>query len=831
MLQFVKIALPVKVNQEFTYSINYDDDISKLIGCRVLVKLGKKALTGIIVNTDRESHSFDIKPILKLIDEQPLITIAQIKLAKWISNYYISEFGIVLFTMLPSVFNKLSTLLIKKLDIENIDDDVKLTPNNLKIIEFLKKHKSKISYAFIKKNLKISNLKQSLEQLENKGLIEFEDKYSASSFVYEEYIKFNYDLFDSEIENDFYYKEFKIKSKIDKGVIDYFRESNSLFDIPVSLKDLKEKIKVNSVSIKRLKEKGILEVIKVKRDRALPTFENENPIINELNLKPNIEQNVAIENILDFIEKDNKPILLNAVTGAGKTLVYMYLIREILDSGKSCLLLVPEIALTNNLFDRFEKAFHNQVHIYHSKMSAGSKFDLWHKVKNGNGSFVIGTRSAVFLPFKDLELMIIDEEHDSSYKQSDKNPRYNARDVAVYRSSLEKFSVLLASATPSLESYYNAKIGKYHNIEIHKRADNAELPKIHVVDFLDAKIKASVKSNFTKVLLDKLLNKLTKDEQVILFLNRRGYSAFLMCRDCGDIKKCKNCDVALTYHKYKNTIECHYCGYKRNVEKSCYECGSHNISNMGLGTERIEEDLINVFNELGIEREIRRIDSDTAKTQTQVNKIIKDFQDNKFQILIGTQILSKGFNFKNLTLVGVINADLELYRADFRANERTFQLLEQVSGRTGRTKEKPGEVVIQTYHPDNYAIKNVREHNYKSFADEELIYRENSEYPPFWRMNKIIISGKNEFEVNKTAKDIFNIIYIKSDIVKIYEPILPNISMLNKLYRQYIYIKINKEKDKTGKSISKLNNILQESMFRLSKNIRVDFDVDTYSEI
>jgi primosomal protein N' (replication factor Y) len=831
LLQHINIALPVKINQEFTYSINFEDNASKLIGCRVLVKLAEKTLTGIIVNTNTENHSFEIKPILKLIDEKPILNINQIKLARWISDYYVSEFGIVLFSMLPSNFNNLSNLVINKQDLENLDSEIKLTPNNIKIVEFLKKHKNNLSFKFLKKNINISNLKQSLEQLENKGLIKLEDKFNISSFIYEDYIKFNYSIFDDNIENEFYYKELKIKSNIDKELIAYFRNSKSLFNTPISSESLKEIIKFNSVSQKRLKERGIIEVIKVKRDRSLPTYDDDNSQINELLLTPNPQQDDAIDKILDWIETDKKPILLNAVTGAGKTLVYMYLIREILDSGKSCLLMVPEIALTNNLFDRFEKAFPNQVHIYHSKMSPGSKMDLWYKLQNESGNFVIGTRSSIFLPFKDLNLVIIDEEHDNSYKQSDKNPRYNARDVAIFRSNLEKFNVLLASATPSLESYYNSKIDKYNSISITQRADNAKLPDIHVVDFLDAKIKSSVKLNFTKVLLDKLLKKIANEEQVILFLNRRGYSAFLMCRDCGDIKKCKNCDVALTYHKSKNLLHCHYCGYKRNVEKSCYECGSHKVSNMGIGTQRIEEDLISIFNELGIDREIRRLDTDTAKNEKQVNKIINDFQNNKFQILIGTQILSKGFNFKNLTLVGIINADLELYRSDFRANERTFQLLEQVSGRTGRTKQKPGEVVIQTYHPDNYSIKHVKNHDYNAFADEELEYRKSSEYPPFWRMNKIIFSGKDELTVSKTAKLIYDLIYVDSDIIKIYEPILPNISMMNNLYRQYIYIKIHKEKDKSGKIISKINKIIEDSAFKISKSVKIDFDVDTYSEI
>lgn len=830
MIHNLKIALPVKINQEFTYSISYNGNVNELIGCRVLVKFSEKTYTGIITNTDLENHSFEIKSITKVLDTRPIMNLKQIELARWIAQYYVSEIGIILFSMLPSSFNNSSNLIIKKLDLINDDKENKLTKNNKLIIEFLNKHKNNISYNYLKNNLKLSNLKKSLEQLENIGIVKLEDKFSNNIFVYEDYIKFNYNLFNSDIEDDFYYKEYKIKSKIDKEIIEYFRNNNLLFDVPKSVNQLKEIININSVAIKRLKDKGILEVIKVKRDRSLNTFNSDDLLINELELQPNLEQENAIKYISNSIEIDKKPIFLNAVTGSGKTLIYMHLIKQILENGKSCLLLVPEIALTNNLFERFEKAFPNKVNIYHSKMSAGSKLDLWHKIKSEKANFVIGTRSAIFLPFNDLKLLIIDEEHDQSYKQSDKNPRYNARDVAIYRSFIEKFNVLLASATGSMETYYNSKIGKYNYFEIKKRVDNAKLPSINIVDFLDAKIKASVKSNFTKVLLDKMLNKLAIGEQVILFLNRRGYSAMTMCRDCGDIKKCKNCDVALTYHQTTNSLHCHYCGYKRNVEKSCYECHSHKISFMGLGTQRIEEDLRNVFIELGIDLEIRRIDTDTAKTQKQVKNIIEDFQNNKYQVLIGTQIISKGFNFKNLTLVGVINADLELYRADFRANERTFQLLEQVAGRTGRIKEKPGEVVIQTYHPDNYAINYVKQHNYNGFVEEELIYREDSEYPPFWRMNKIIISSKNESDVYRFSKQIYNIIYFNSDNIRIYEPVSPNISMINKVFKQYIYVKIKKDVDKSGSIMNKLFNKINSNINNLPKSIKIDYDIDTYSE-
>jgi primosomal protein N' (replication factor Y) len=553
-------------------------------------------------------------------------------------------------------------------------------------------------------------------------------------------------------------------------------------------------------------------------------------IINELTFKINPEQEKAFDGVMDLLDVEKGVALLNAVTGAGKTLVYMYLIREILEQGKSVLLLVPEIALTNNLYDRFERAFPNKVSIYHSKMPAGSKYDLWHKIKQEKGHFVIGTRSAVFLPFSDLELTIIDEEHDSSFKQSDKNPRYNARDVAIIRAKIENSTVLLASATPSLESYYNAKIGLYKYFEIDKRADNAVLPKVRVMDMMDAKIKAAVKGHLSRVLFDGMLDRIAKKEQVILFLNRRGYSAFIMCRDCGDIKKCKRCDVALTYHKKKNLLYCHYCGYNRVVELSCNECGRQSLSNMGIGTEQIEEEIKEYFDKAGMEVGVRRLDSDTAKNEKETKKIINDFQENKFQILIGTQILAKGLNFKNLSLVGIINSDLELYRSDFRANERTFQLLEQVAGRAGRTKELQGEVIIQTYSPDNYAIKYVQEHNYIAFANTELIYRESSEYPPIWRMNKIIISGKSEREVKNTADYIFNQIYVDSEIIKIYKPVVPSISMINNKHRQFIFIKIYKAKDKSGKASRKIMQHLRD-LIPPSQNIKIDIDIDTYSEV
>lgn len=808
--------------------MNYEGNPDDLIGCRVLVKLQNKLITGIIVNTDFENHSFEISPIIKLIDSKAIMPKSLLKLCKWLGNYYISELGIVIFTALPSSFLNQTNTIVNKLDIK--ERDVKLTPNNIKILDFLDKKKNGISVNYIKKNLKISNLNQSLNQLESKGFIQLISKVENSNFVYEDYIKFNYNMFDDDFESEHFYKLYKIRSEKDKKVIEYFRNNTSLFDIPIINSKLKEISGITSVGIKRLQEKGIIDIVKIKRDRSLNNFNDEYDIKNELNYKLNSEQELAFDKVMDMMENEKGICLLNAVTGAGKTLVYMYLIREILEKNKSCLLLVPEIALTNNLYDRFEKAFPNKVSIYHSKMSSGSKFDLWHKVKDEGGQFVIGTRSAVFLPFCDLDLIIIDEEHDTSYKQSDKNPRYNARDIAVVRSTIEIFTVLLASATPSLETYYNAKKGQYQSVEIKKRADNAIMPIVRVIDMMDAKIKASVKGNLSRVLFDKMLDRIAKKEQVILFLNRRGYSSFLMCRDCGDIRKCKNCDVALTYHKKKNQLYCHYCGYNTTVTKDCIECGSESLSNMGLGTEQIEEEINTYFNSAGMDVGVRRLDSDTAKSDNEVKKIINEFQENKFKVLIGTQILAKGLNFKNVTLVGVINSDLELYRSDFRANEKTFQLLEQVAGRAGRTKELPGEVIIQTYKPDNYAIKYVQQHNYKGFADEELIYRDTSEYPPYWRMNKIIISGATENIVKRTAKLIYNEIYFQSENIKIYEPIVPTISMLNSKYRQYIFIKSFKEKDKSGGALRKLYEMLKDVESNFANNVRVDIDIDTYSE-
>ncbi len=828
MIQNFKIALPLKLSQELTYSMNYEGNPNDLIGCRVLVKLQNKLITGIIINTDNENHSFEISPIIKLIEKKAIMPKTLINLCKWISKYYISELGIVIFTALPSSFMNQANTIVNKLDVN--DRDVKLTPNNIKILDFLDKKKNGISVNYIKKNLKISNLKQSLEQLEKKGFIQLISKIENSNFVYEDYIQFNYNLFDDDFENEHFFKLYKLRSEKDKKVVEYFRENQNLFNTPIINSKIKEITGITSVGIKRLKDKGLIEIVKIKRDRSLITYKDEYQVTNELNYKLNSEQEIAFEKVMDKIDGEKGTILLNAVTGAGKTLVYMYLIREVLEKGKSCLLLVPEIALTNNLFDRFESAFPNQVSIYHSKMSSGSKFDLWHKVQNEGGQFVIGTRSAIFLPFCDLDLIIIDEEHDNSYKQSDKKPRYNARDIAVVRSKMEDFTLLLASATPSLESYYNAKKGQYLGLEIKKRADNAVMPKVRVVDMMDAKIKAAVKGNLSRILFDKMLDRIARGEQVILFLNRRGYSSFLMCRDCGDIRKCKNCDVALTYHKKKNQLYCHYCGYNTQVNHNCNECGSESLSSMGLGTEQIEEEINTYFNSVGMEVKVKRLDSDSAKNENEIKKIINDFQNNKFQILVGTQILAKGLNFKNVTLVGIVNSDLELYRADFRANEKTFQLLEQVAGRAGRTKELPGEVIIQTYKPDNYAINYVREHNYKSFANEELEYRKTSEYPPYWRMNKIIITGQTEYQVKKTARLIYNEIYFKSNIIKIYEPIVPSISMLNTKYRQYIFIKSYKEKDKSGNALRILYDLLKNIESNISSNIRIDIDIDTYSE-
>ena len=599
---------------------------------------------------------------------------------------------------------------------------------------------------------------------------------------------------------------------------DTYYSINNNIDIDIDkLNDTQNKI------ISLVKEKGIV----LKKELADISISSLNTLIRkEYLIEDKKEHYRVVYKDRDFVKKkltidqesvvksvingNDSTYLLYGVTGSGKTEVYMEIIDHYLKLGKTSIVLVPEISLTPQMVNRFRERFGDKIAALHSALSDGEKYDEWRRIYRGEASIVIGARSAIFAPLKNIGVIIIDEEHSDSYKQSDSSPRYNAKDVAILRSKYHKCPVVLGSATPSLETMARAKKGVFKLLELPNRVNGKSLPKVSIIDMNDRKRN---KGNFSLELLNSIRDRLDKNEQIILLLNRRGYSNFVTCKNCGFTFKCPNCDITLTYHKSSNTLRCHYCGYGEKVYKNCPECKEESLSNLGVGTQKIEEELSKLF---PISR-ILRMDYDTTSRKGMHEEMIEDFKSHKYDILLGTQMVAKGLDFSLVTLVGVINADTSLNIPDFRSSENTFSLLSQVAGRSGRS-EKTGEVIIQTFNPDHYAISLVKTHNYLGFYEKEMSIRKMLKYPPYYYLCNIKISGKDADYIYAEALKIKRSLdrNIPNDIIL--GPSNSSIFRVNNIFRYNIIIKYKNDMN--------LYEILNKIIEHYKTNIKIKIDID-----
>lgn len=562
--------------------------------------------------------------------------------------------------------------------------------------------------------------------------------------------------------------------------------------VDISLSSLNTLIKKNILLEKKLEHYRLSYNEKIEPKKELT--EDQMKVVNEV-----------------LLNKGYCPYLLYGVTGSGKTEVYMELIEDALNRGKTSIVLVPEISLTPQMVLRFQKRFGDNIAAIHSALSDGEKYDEWRRIVKGEAKIVIGARSAIFAPLKNIGMIIIDEEHSDSYKQDDSNPRYSAKDVALIRAKYHDCSLIMGSATPSLEAFARAKKGVFKLLELPNRINGKELPKINIIDMNE--IIKKTKGHFSEELLAAISLRLKKKEQVILLLNRRGYSSFVTCKNCGYTFKCPNCDITLTYHKSSRTLRCHYCGYGTKVYDICPNCHEKSINDLGVGTERIEEELGKLFPE----SRILRMDFDTTSRKGMHEKMITAFKNQEYDILLGTQIVSKGLDFDNVTLVGVINADTSLNIPDFRSSETTFSLLAQVAGRAGRST-KEGEVIIQTFNPDHYAIQYTKKHDYLGFYNKEMFIRRELKYPPFYYICYLKISGKDSDyiygEVNKIKKVLEN----KLENTIILGPSPCTIFKLNNIYRYGIILKYKKEDN--------LREVLDKIIDHYKDNSKLKLDIN-----
>ena len=599
---------------------------------------------------------------------------------------------------------------------------------------------------------------------------------------------------------------------------DTYYSINNNIDIDIDkLNDTQNKI------ISLVKEKGIV----LKKELADISISSLNTLIRkEYLIEDKKEHYRVVYKDRDFVKKkltidqesvvksvingNDSTYLLYGVTGSGKTEVYMEIIDHYLKLGKTSIVLVPEISLTPQMVNRFRERFGDKIAALHSALSDGEKYDEWRRIYRGEASIVIGARSAIFAPLKNIGVIIIDEEHSDSYKQSDSSPRYNAKDVAILRSKYHKCPVVLGSATPSLETMARAKKGVFKLLELPNRVNGKSLPKVSIIDMNDRKRN---KGNFSLELLNSIRDRLDKNEQIILLLNRRGYSNFVTCKNCGFTFKCPNCDITLTYHKSSNTLRCHYCGYGEKVYKKCPKCGEESLSNLGVGTQKIEEELYKLFPT----SKILRMDYDTTSRKGMHEEMIEDFKNHKYDILLGTQMVAKGLDFSLVTLVGVINADTSLNIPDFRSSENTFSLLSQVAGRSGRS-EKTGEVIIQTFNHDHYAISLVKTHNYLGFYEKEMNIRKMLKYPPYYYLCNIKISGKDADYIYTESLKIKRSLdrNIPNDIIL--GPSNSSIFKINNIFRYNIIIKYKMDLD--------LYEILNKIIDHYKSNTKIKIDID-----
>jgi primosomal protein N' (replication factor Y) len=724
---YIEVAIALPVYHTFTYAIpeRLTDYIAA--GKRVLAPFGRRRVTGYVFGPGRHLDNKTLKPILDVLDDQPLFPSAMVPFFRWIADYYKYPIGEVVKNALPGGLNIYEYALITLTDKGRraLNRGQPGQPAQM-ILRQLQAGSRRLNEIYKKSDQKIP--RSVLYNLEQNGWITKKRKLSGARtkarlerFVF---------LADTTLPQN---RLSQTRQKI-LAVLQAEGE--------VSVKKLKQTVPTAAALIKSLESSGYL-TIDHKRVYRDPFGESINP---DIALALNREQQQIVCHACQYLNKGFHAFLLKGVTGSGKTEVYMQVAAEVLKNGRCVLVLVPEIALITQMERRFRARFGECVGVLHSALSAGERYDQWTRILKGEASVAIGARSAIFAPFSELGVIIVDEEHDSSYKQEGKL-RYNARDLAVVRAKQNDCIVILGSATPSMQSYYNVTTNKFSELALTERVERRPLPEIRVVDLRQNRDARGIQRFITPELQAAMKETLERGEQVLLFLNRRGYASFPVCGACGQPMRCKHCDISLTLHQQSNAYRCHYCGYRRAATSSCDICGSTKIKHLGPGTEKLEDMLAALFRQA----RIARMDRDTTVRKGSIIKLLKGLKNKTIDILVGTQMVAKGHDFPNITLVGIVCADLSLSFPDFRAGERTFQLLAQVAGRAGRG-DRPGRVILQTYNPEHFCISAARRQDFNSFYQQEIGFRQALNYPPFSRMIQLKISGKDPQETEKHAR-------------------------------------------------------------------------------
>lgn len=808
MAALYDVALPVPVERPFTYKAPVDADSEIPTGVRVVVPFGRRTLTGVVVGrpSGSELPPAKLKPIRDVLDAIPVFTPEMLELAEWMSRYYLSPIGETLRTMLPQGMTTSSRRRVRLRDPEISTADLRRSaPRQAAVVAALRDHAGGCTVSRLESLVGADNLSGLLGTMEEKGivLIETEEPQSTkprrkkgarvtSRTIEDE--EWAHSLFD----------ELDRRAPKQSALLAYLLGEADRSE-PAIVSDLLERAGVSASVLDGLVNKGAVEYVEVEvsREEILDSRLEESAVphdVAEADILSNPAQQQVIAELESSLGSGFTPFLLHGVTGSGKTHVYIETIRRVIDRGEQAILLVPEIALTVQLVDRFRSVFGDRIVLTHSRMSNGERYDGWRRVARGDCDLVIGPRSALFAPVRKLGLIVVDEEHESSYKQFDAQPRYHARDTAVVRASLEGCPVLLGSATPSIESYHNATTGKYRLLELPDRVDGAREPMMRIVDTKEARKQNLMRSSLSSILISAIRDRITRSEGTILFQNRRGFASRLECTNCGHAPMCDHCAVTLTFHKGIGRLKCHYCGYERKKEASCQVCGQPDLRQPGFGTERVEEDVVEQLPEA----RVRRMDLDTTTKKGAHRAFLDEFARGEIDVLLGTQMVAKGLDFPRVSLVGVVSADTQLLLPDFRSGERTFQLITQVAGRAGRRSDVPGEVIVQTAHPEHPAIAASFSRDYRSMIDRELADRRELGYPPFSRFVVVEFRSKNEEEASRHAR-VFRDLLPETDPA--FEILGPTAALLWKLrdwYRFHLHIKNFKQTDPGGRRFSSL---------------------------
>ena len=820
---FIDVILPLSLPNLFTYRLPEELNNDIQIGQRAVVPFGRggKLYSALVKNIHHSPPTeYEAKYVDSLLDDKPIVNQKQLKHWDWIADYYIANPGDVFNAALPGALKLASeTKILINAEFDG-DAVTELTDREYQIYEALEIREI-LNLQEISEILNIKNVHKVVKALiEKKAIIVEEDlkrKYKVKLIAFVRLTEHA----DNEKNLEQIFNEIS-RSKKQLETLMSFIQLSKRYGEPKEVKklDLQKSTNVSASIINELVKKNIFEIYEIAVDR-IGSYNKKligDKTLNEHQVKALAEVKAQFET------KD--VLLLHGVTSSGKTELYIKLIQEAIDKGEQVLYLLPEIALTTQLIVRLQKVFGDVIGVYHSKFNENERVEVWNKVlefedtKSSKFQIVMGARSAMFLPFSNLGLIIIDEEHENSFKQYNPAPRYNARDSSIVLAHIHKAKVLMGSATPAVETYWNAQQGKYGLVEMTKRHGGVQMPEVLCADIKDATRKKKMKSHFSPMLMDLTEKAFKNKEQVILFQNRRGYAPFLLCEECAHVPECKNCDVSLTYHKHSNQLKCHYCGTSKQMPNTCGKCGSPRVTLKGFGTEQIEEELSLYFPKI----KVARMDADTTRAKNAYHRLITDFEDGTVDVLVGTQMVTKGLDFDNVSVVGILNADNMLNFPDFRAFERSYQLMSQVSGRAGR-KAKRGKVLVQTYEPYHPIIRQVIEHDYLGMYNDEILQRKKFKYPPYQRLIHFTLKHRDSNVLNEGAREFVQGLKTKFGD-RVLGPDFPVIARIKNQYIKNAMLKVEREISvkKTRQLVMEVKNHFE--AFSEYKGVRITIDVD-----